>query len=91
MALEIRSGHLVVAEVRPGSPAAVAGLLPGDTIIAIDDLSLIEVLVLAHVDRAAVHPRQKRRVLAALGILMLCDGGNRDQERERGQNRQSFH
>jgi len=34
------SGELVVLDVVPGAPAAVAGLLPGDLIVKVDDFSL---------------------------------------------------
>ncbi|MFQ5876594.1 MAG: redoxin domain-containing protein [Acidobacteriota bacterium] len=42
MAMEIRGGRLVVASVLPGSAAARAGVLPGDIVLILDDVSLVE-------------------------------------------------
>jgi thiol-disulfide isomerase/thioredoxin len=42
MTLVIRDDRLVVDRVGAGSPAAAAGLLPGDTILVVDDRSLID-------------------------------------------------
>ena len=42
MTVAIRDGRVVVDTVRAGSPAAEAGLLPGDAILVVDDRSLIE-------------------------------------------------
>jgi cytochrome c biogenesis protein CcmG/thiol:disulfide interchange protein DsbE len=43
MTLEVRGVRLVVTAVEPGSAAAGAGLLPLDTILVVNDLSLVDV------------------------------------------------
>jgi peroxiredoxin len=47
MALEIRDGRVVVAEVTPGSAAAAAGLLPLDVIVVVDDRNVVDLQPLA--------------------------------------------
>lgn len=42
MTLEVRQGRLVVAEIRPGSAAAAAGLLTGDTLLVVNESNLID-------------------------------------------------
>ncbi len=42
MTLEVRQGRLVVAEVRPGSAAAAAGLMTGDTLLVVNGSNLID-------------------------------------------------
>lgn len=42
MVLEVRQGRLVIGTVLPGSPAALAGALPGDAILVLNGVSLID-------------------------------------------------
>ena len=47
MLLTERAGRVVVSKVLPLSPAAQAGLLPGDTLLVVDDVPLIDLDVVA--------------------------------------------
>jgi thiol-disulfide isomerase/thioredoxin len=74
MTLEIRSGHLVVTQVRASSPAATAGILAGDTVIAIDDQSLIDLDPLSPegaIDRITKEGRAEARLLVGRGSGIL--------------------
>ena len=42
MALEVKKGRLVIGPVLPGSPAALAGALPGDAVLVLNGVSLID-------------------------------------------------
>ncbi len=42
LVLEVREDRLLVAGVEPGSPAAASGVLPGDRILIVNDVSLID-------------------------------------------------
>lgn len=42
MTLEVRQGRLVVADIRPGSAAAAAGLMTGDALLVVNGSNLID-------------------------------------------------
>jgi thiol-disulfide isomerase/thioredoxin len=74
MALQLRNGRLVVGSVLPGSPAALTGALPGDVILVMNDVTLVDLDPLtpeAALDRAFRGGREEIRMIVGRGAGTL--------------------
>ena len=72
--LEVREGRLLIAAIEPGSAAAAAGILPGDRILILNDVNLIDLDPLSPadaLDRIAASPSPEIRLVLGRGAGTL--------------------